>query len=206
METGEHAKRFNRGAQGYTTDRYPGRGQCMRKVLALLDPKPDDVVLDVGCGPGTQLIGLAPCIRSGYGVDPAEQMIRRATDEAAGCPNLHFHVGSAQRLPDDVRVAGVNKIFSNYALHHLADETKCAAIHGLSALLPADGRLVLGDLMFSDDPTKHHDLHEYSGYGPGSDTPAHVSALERMFRSAGLRPTTHVLNPLIGVIVGTKTP
>jgi SAM-dependent methyltransferase len=177
----------------------------MQKVLDLLDPQPDDVVLDVGCGPGTQLIGLAPSIRSGYGIDPAEQMIRRATDEAAGCPNLRFYVGSAQQLPDDIRVAGVDKIFSNYALHHLPDETKCASIHGLSELLPAGGLLVLGDLMFSDDPEKHHDLFDFAGYGPGADTPAYVSALERMFRSAGLSPTTHILNPLIGVIVGIKT-
>ena len=195
MKTEEHARRFNRGAQGYATDRYPGRGQCAQKVLDLLDPQPDDVVLDVGCGPGTQLMGLAPSIRSGYGIDPAEQMVRRATDEAAGCPNLRFYIGSAQQLPEDIRVAGINKIFSNYALHHLPDETKSDAIHGLSKLLPSGGMLVLGDLMFSDDPEEHPDLLDFSGYGPGADTPA----------SAGLIPTTHILNPLIGVIVGAKT-
>jgi ubiquinone/menaquinone biosynthesis C-methylase UbiE len=205
MKTEEHARRFNRGAQGYATNRYPGRGQCMQKVLDFLDPQPDDIILDVGCGPGTQLMGLAPSIRSGYGIDPAEQMIRRATDEAAGCPNLRFYIGSAQQLPENIRNAGVNKIFSNYALHHLPDETKNAAIHGLAKLLPSGGMLALGDLMFSDDPEKHHDLIEFSGYGPGADTPAYVSALERMFGSAGLSTTTHILNPLIGVIVGVKT-
>jgi hypothetical protein len=65
--------------------------------------------------------------------------------------------------------------------------------------------LVLGDLMFSDAPEKHHDLLEFVGYGPGSDTPAYVTTLEEMFASAGLYPTTHILNPLVGVIVGRKT-
>ena len=176
----------------------------MRRVLELLDPGPDDIVLDVGCGPGTQLIGIASAIRSGYGVDPAEKMIRRAAAESAGCANVHFFVGSAQQLPAEIRVAGLSKIFSNYALHHLPDEAKRTSIHGLSNLLPAGGMFVLGDLMFSDDPTKHHDLLDFSGYGPATDAPAYVSALERMFRSAGLQPTTHILNPLIGVIAGIK--
>ena len=205
MKTEEHAKRFNRGAAGYVTDRYPGRGQCMQKVLEMLDPQPSDVVLDVGCGPGTQLVALASSIRSGYGVDPAEEMIRRAADEAASHGNLHFHVGSAQNLPGVVRAAEINKVFSNYALHHLPDEAKCAAIQSLSQLLPLGGMLILGDLMFSDDPEKHEDLIEFVGYGPGSDTPAYVKTLQEMFASAGLTPSTRVLNPLVGVIVGRKT-
>jgi|GEM_PF-2267797 len=206
MKTEEHAERFNQMARGYTTDRYPGRGLCMQKVLALLDPRPGDIVLDVGCGPGAQLRDLAPAIRSGYGIDPAAQMVRRAAEESAGCANIHFYVGSTQQIPADIRVAGVNKIFSNYAFHHLPDETKCSSIHGLSELLPADGVFILGDLMFSDDPAKHHELFDFSGYGPGPDTPAYVSALERMFRSAGLQPSTHILNQLIGVIAATKSP
>ncbi len=84
MIIANHKKRFNQGASHYTTDRYPGRGQCVRKVLELLDPQQDDVILDLGCGPGIQLIELAHSIRSGYGVDPAEEMIRRARAEAAG--------------------------------------------------------------------------------------------------------------------------
>ena len=200
----EHARRFNRGAQNHTTDRCPGRGQCMEMVLRLLDPRPEDVVLDIGCGPGTQLMGLSPSIREGLGLDPAAAMIQRATEQAVRWPNIHFHLGSAQRLPDDIRAAGINKIFSNYALHHLQDDAKRAVIRSLAELLSTAGMVVLGDLMFSDDPEQHESLFEVVGYGPGSDTPAYVSALEEMFASAGLRSRTHVLNPLVGVIVGRK--
>lgn len=200
-----YKERFNRGALNYTTDRYPGRGQCMQKVLELLDPQQDDVILDMGCGPGTQLIELARSIRSGYGIDPAEEMVRRATTEAAGHANLHFYIGSAQRISDTICTAGVKKIFSNYVLHHLPDKDKHTAIMNLSELLPAGGLLVLGDLMFSDDPEKHQDLFELVGYGPGSDTPAYVTKIEQMFTSSGLKPTRYILNPLVGVIRGLKT-
>ena len=176
----------------------------MRKVLELLEPQPADIVLDIGCGPGTQLIDLAPSIRAGYGVDPAEDMIRRATTEAAGHGNVHFFVGSVQQLPAEICTAGVNKVFSNYAIHHLPDQIKRTAIRNLSELLPSGGIFVLGDLMFSDNPEKHHSLFEFAGYGPGSDTPAYVTALEEMFALAGLSSTTCIMNPLVGVIVGWK--
>ena len=200
----DHKKRFNRGASSYSTDRYPGRRQCIVKVLELLNPQQDDIILDLGCGPGTQLIELARSIRSGYGVDLAEEMIRRARTDAVGYANLHFYVGSAQHIPDVICTVGIKKIFSNYTLHHLSDQNKRTAIMSLSGLLPTGGLFVLGDLMFSSDPEKHHDLFEFVGYGPGSDTPTYVTTIEEMFASAGLKPTTYILNPLVGVIGGLK--
>ncbi len=204
MMTEEHKNRFNQGAANYTTNRYPGRRQCMRKVMELLSPQQDDVLLDLGCGPGIQLIELAPSIRSGYGVDPAEEMILRARTEAAGHANLHFSIGSAQHIPDVICTGGINKIFSNYALHHLSDQNKLTAIMRLSELLPTGGLLVIGDLMFSDDPKKHHDLFEFVGYGPDCDTPEYSVSIKQMFMLAGLKPTVHILNPLVGVITGLK--
>ncbi len=177
----------------------------MRMVLELLDPRQDDIVLDLGCGPGVQLIELARSIRSGYGVDPAEEMIQRATAEMVGHTNLHFYVGSAQDIPSIIYSAGINKIFSNYALHHLSTIDKAGAIKRLSEILPIGGLLVLGDLMFSDAPEKHYSLYDFVGYGPDSDTPAYVAQIEQIFKSARLKPTTYILNPLVGVIVGQKT-
>lgn len=205
MMTENHKKRFNLGASYYTTDRYPGRGQCMRKVLEFLDPQEDDVILDLGCGPGTQLIELARSIRSGYGVDAAEEMILRAKAEAAERTNLHFFVGSAQNIPDVICTGEIKKILSKYVLHHLSDQDKRSAIMNLSELLANGGLFILGDLMFSDDSEKHQDLFEFVGYGPGSDTPAYVVKIEEMFTSAGLNSKTYILNPLVGVIVGRKT-
>lgn len=45
--------------------------------LGLLDPKQDDIILDPGCGSGTQLIELARSIQYGYGGDLAEEIIQR---------------------------------------------------------------------------------------------------------------------------------
>lgn len=202
--TDEHLTRFNAAAPRYDTDRYPGRAQCMRKVLDLFDARIVDVVLDVGCGPGTQLINLSPQIRFGFGIDPAEQMIRQA-QSAADRPNVRFCVGTAEALPQEICRAHVNKIMSNYALHHLPDAAKRRSIENLASLLPDNGLFVLGDLMFSDDPDKHRRLFDIVGYGPGCDTPSRLSLLESMFVDAGLSFETHTLNPLVSIIVGKKT-
>jgi SAM-dependent methyltransferase len=203
--TNNHVDRFNIAAPEYSTDRYPGRAQCMRKVLDLLEPRIEDVILDVGCGPGTQLINLSQLIKSGYGIDPAEQMIRQAEQSATNCPNLQFYVGSAEFFPQEMRQIGINKIISNYALHHLPDNAKLQSIRNLASLLPDNGTIVLGDLMFSDNPDKYKALFDIVGYGPGCDTPSQLSLLEDMFIKAGLSPWTHILNPLVAVIVGKKT-
>ena len=205
MMTNEHVERFNLAAREYATDRYPGRSQCMRKVLDLIEPQNEDVVLDVGCGPGTQLIDLSISIKFGYGIDPAEQMIKQAEQSAINCPNIKFYVGSAEALPQIINNVGINKIFSNYALHHLSDLAKRHSIQNLAALLPSNGMIVLGDLMFSDKPDKYKSLFEIVGYGPGCDTPSQLSFLEDTFVEVGLSIWTHILNPLVAVIVGRKT-
>jgi SAM-dependent methyltransferase len=203
--TNKHTGRFNIAAPEYNTDKYPGRAQCVRKVLELLEPRIEDVILDVGCGPGTQLINLSRLIKSGYGIDPAEQMIRQAEESATNCPNLQFYVGSAEVFPKEVHHIGINKIISNYALHHLPDNAKRQSIRNWASLLPENGMIVLGDLMFSDNPDRYKALFDVVGYGPGCDTPSQLSLLEDMFIEAGLSPWTHILNPLVAVIVGRKT-
>jgi ubiquinone/menaquinone biosynthesis C-methylase UbiE len=202
---GSHADRFNAAALNYYTDRYPGRAQCMRRVLELLQAQPDDVILDVGCGPGTQLIALSRVVRYGYGLDPAVQMIEKAELSARDCSNVRFLVGSTEALPPELHGAGINKIISNYALHHLPNSAKGQSIRNLASLLPKNGTMILGDLMFSDNPANHKELFELVGYGPGCDTPAKLPWLEAMFVEAGLTPFTHILNPLVAVIVGEKT-
>lgn len=205
MNTDQHAERFSQAAHGYTTDRLPVRSQCIQKVLQLLDPRKEDVVLDFGCGPGIQLIDLSPLIKLGIGVDPAEGMIYRARADANECNNLHFYKGSAEQFPEAIRLTGVNKIYSNYVIHHLPNEAKQQVIQAFSELLPEGGSFILGDMMFSDDPENHRDFYGPVGYVPINDSPATITELEVMFEAANLTVTKYIFNPLAGVIIGVKT-
>jgi SAM-dependent methyltransferase len=199
-----HRKRFDSVASYYKTEKYPGRYNCLLFVLDYLDPSSSDIILDVGCGPGTQLIEMSPYIDTGYGVDLSEEMIKIAKDRAIGHKNLKFMISSAESFPAEITDIGINKIYSNYALHHLPDDLKSESIRNMAKALETGGKVILGDLMLSESPNQYASIFDYVGYGPGNDTPSTVSNLESMFKNAGLKPIVRLLTPVSGVIIGTK--
>ncbi|MBH5328469.1 methyltransferase domain-containing protein [Eikenella sp. S3360] len=58
--------------------------------LSRMDIRPEDTVLDVGCGPGILALRLAPQVRRLYGLDYSPAMLQclRENAEAAGCRNI----------------------------------------------------------------------------------------------------------------------
>ena len=62
--------------------------------------RPDDVILDVGCGTGSVAIELAACVGHVHAFDLSEEMIRigREKATAAGVENITFHVGAVEDL------------------------------------------------------------------------------------------------------------
>jgi len=204
MEKTEHKKRFDSVALNYHSEKYPGRYNCLLFVLDLLHPCDSDIIVDIGCGPGEQLISLSPFIKFGYGIDLSEEMIKVAISRAKNCMNLKFYISSAESLSSEFAKSGITKIYSNYTLHHLPDELKFKSIISCANILKPGGKLILGDLMFSDDPNKYSNLFEYVGYGPESDTPSTVSALQVMFEKSNLKTTVRLLNPILGIIIGEK--
>jgi ubiquinone/menaquinone biosynthesis C-methylase UbiE len=60
---------------------------------------PDTDLLDVGCGPGTISLGLAPHVRSMIGVDLEDAFDDARTHaEAVGIRNVEFRVGDVRSL------------------------------------------------------------------------------------------------------------
>ena len=86
-----------------------GRGEEMEDhhlpivapVLPLMNLKPDDRVLDIGCGSGwlsRRIARMAPEGRV-VGIDIAPEMVRRAQQSAAEYANLNFMEGAVDRIP-----------------------------------------------------------------------------------------------------------
>ena len=61
-------------------------------IKTLFNPKPNDKLLDVGCGTGITTQSW-DCIR--YGIDPAKKLIARAHDK----DKIHYTVGQAENIP-----------------------------------------------------------------------------------------------------------
>jgi len=93
---------FNRWAE-------EGRGEAMEKshlpivepMLALLDFRPTDKVLDVGCGTGWLVRRLAPLVSAGLaaGMDVSDAMLQRAESLCAPLSNVALARGAVDAIP-----------------------------------------------------------------------------------------------------------
>lgn len=87
-----------------------------RELLDLLDIRPGDTALDVGCGPGTDLPALAGRVGEGgavIGVDRDPAMAARARQRTAGLASVEIREGDAHALPvepDSVDRAKVDRV------------------------------------------------------------------------------------------------
>jgi len=101
-------------------------------VLELLNPRPGERILDLGCGEGSLTERIAAAGASVVGVDVSEEMVAGA--RARG---LDARVMDAVRLPFD---GEFDAVFSNAALHWVRDHD--AMLAGVYRALKAGGRFV----------------------------------------------------------------
>jgi ubiquinone/menaquinone biosynthesis C-methylase UbiE len=108
------------------------------------------MLLDVACGPGLVLEALAPGFEAVRGIDITRAMVERARRRlaAAGVAHAQVDEGSAYALP--FPDGAVDVVVSRLALHHLEDPE--AALEEMARVLRPGGRLVVVDLVGSEDP------------------------------------------------------
>lgn len=110
-----------RGASGLVAaaTMIPGREGDARLAVELSGLRPEDVVVDVGCGPGAAVRRAARLGASVTGVDPATVMLRVARLLTRPSGKVRFVEGTAEALPlpdDSATVA-----WSIATVHHWAD-------------------------------------------------------------------------------------
>jgi SAM-dependent methyltransferase len=103
-------------------------------VLELLDPKPGERILDLGCGTGHLTGKIAEAGAEVVGVDRSPDMIAQAREKY---PALRFEVMDACELALD---ESFDAVFSNATLHWI--HTPERVIAGIARLLKPGGRFV----------------------------------------------------------------
>jgi SAM-dependent methyltransferase len=101
-------------------------------ALALLDPRPGETILDLGCGDGVLTKRIAEAGAQVLGVDASDTMLAAARELG-----LTVAQADGQALPFDARF---DAVFSNAALHWMPDQPAVAA--GVFRALKPGGRYV----------------------------------------------------------------
>jgi SAM-dependent methyltransferase len=193
----EHAARFSEIAAGYDDDHGEEYDACAALVVEHAAPGPDDVVLDLGTGTGAIALALAGRAGRVVGRDISEGMLDRAREKAAdlGLDNVAFGYGEFRAPGYD---GPVDVVTSNFALHHLSDDEKRAAIGVIADLAPR--RFVLGDVMFFGDPDPAEPF-----FDPEVDDPATVGTLVDALTDHGFVLTAvERVHDQVGVLVAER--
>jgi len=123
---------FDRLSEVYDAYVRPFSTPIFAEALTVLAPLlPGDArVLDAGCGPGRELVGVARRVPQGEGggVDLAAGMVQTAyrAARAAGCDNTAFVQADVADLPADFAGA-FDLVYSCLAHHHYPEPARAAA-------------------------------------------------------------------------------
>lgn len=192
------ARRFGQKAEAYAASPRFAAGADLQILVALLEPAPHMVVLDVATGAGHTAAAVAPHVRRVVAIDLASEMIEqtRALTAARGLANLAAQVMDVEALafPD----ATFDAVTCRIAPHHFTDVRH--AVSEIARVLRAGGRFILEDSLAPDEPDLARFLHDLEQLRD----PTHVRSYtrgewEEMLSAAGLRvdhaePYPHTLD------------
>lgn len=108
--------------------------QFGESVIELLDPKPGERILDLGCGPGQLTAKIAERGAEVVGLDASAEMIGQARQNY---PQLQFVLQDAAAMRFESQF---DAVFSNAALHWMLDAT--AVAKAIARVLRPGGRFV----------------------------------------------------------------
>ncbi|MGB8404718.1 MAG: class I SAM-dependent methyltransferase [Mycobacterium sp.] len=115
-------------------------------AVAYLAPRPDDVIVDVGCGTGT----LAAFISSVepqaevIGIDPDPEMLRVARHKFPDSV-VRWHQGMGDAVATTLGAESVTAVVSSLVLHQCPIPVKEAILASMFTALRSGGRLVIAD-------------------------------------------------------------
>jgi ubiquinone/menaquinone biosynthesis C-methylase UbiE len=155
-------------------------------LLRLCAPRPDDVALDVACGPGIVTCAVASHVASIRGQDVVQAMLERASVRAReiGRSNVAWDHGDSAELP--YADATFDLVLTRFSFHHLVEPLR--TLREMKRVCKSGGRVVVADVAPAVACNERYDHFERIR------DPSHTHALNepellQLFADAGLPVT-----------------
>jgi ubiquinone/menaquinone biosynthesis C-methylase UbiE len=167
--TNEVISQFSLQAESYsrlTGSMNSDRSSALRDLVSI---SPDDLVLEVCCGPGLLTMDLAPYVRHATGVDLTPAMLdqARATQTQKGIVNVAWMRADVCRLPFEA--GSFSLVVCSAAFHHL--EQPRHALGEMVRVCRSGGRIVVRDVTPPAESVAAYDRMEKMR------DPSHIHAL-----------------------------
>lgn len=119
------------------------------QTLALMDIRPEDRILDLGCGTGWASRRMARVAIHGevVGLDVADEMLRRAELASSAFKNVRYAWGSAENIPEADNA--FNKVLSVESFYYYADQGK--ALDELRRVMAPGAKLFILINLYKDN-------------------------------------------------------
>jgi putative AdoMet-dependent methyltransferase len=108
------------------------------------------IILDLGSGTGNTIDNLSSDFEKIFCVDISDEMLKIAKEKLSKRKNIVFVKSDLLDVLDQVKEMSIDTIISTYAVHHLTQEEKHCLLEKTYNLLPKNGKIVFGDLMFKN--------------------------------------------------------
>lgn len=167
---------------------------ALRQLVRACETTAHDTVLDVACGPGLVVRAFAEVASHVSGIDLTPAMIDRAREHTHDLANVTLRVGDVSTLP--FPDASFSLVVTRFSFHHFLEPADVLA--EMRRVCRPGGRVMVCDLLASDDPSKAAAFHALEiQRDPSHARALRVAELEALFDAAGLarRPTFFTTQP-----------
>ncbi|WP_407355075.1 class I SAM-dependent methyltransferase [Methanolobus sp. WCC5] len=132
-------------------DKIRNIGKEMETMLGLIDLRPGEKVLEIGCGTGEFTIELSKHCKGVVALDISSGMVEFARKKAHWARRDNIELVNSGFLTYDPAERKFNVIVTQLVLHHLPDFWKLAALKNISSMLEPEGRFYLRDVIYSSE-------------------------------------------------------
>jgi ubiquinone/menaquinone biosynthesis C-methylase UbiE len=179
-------ERFGQFAQGYVTSKVHAQGAELDRLVAIAEPQPDWVVLDVATGGGHTALKFAPLVARVMATDVTTRMLEKAESFIAskGIANVNFEFADAGDLPFDDETFDL--VTCRIAPHHFPDCHRF--VREGARVVRAGGLLLVQDHVLPEDGETARYVDAFEKLRDPSHNRAYSeSEWATMIRMAGLK-------------------